>query len=299
MAPPLAAILRAKEHRMLELLDPLQLAVCRLTLYRDSDVHSVATGFFHQLQNPDGTPHISLITNWHVLSGRNSDTPLDTLHSQQMIPNKVGVKLILGPNADQPGVILSQEFTISLFDENGKALWLEHPSLGHLVDVAAIKIGNLLSHVTIRSVNAVADTYDMSIGLGDPVLILGYPRGFSHFMETPIWKHGVIASEPTLETDGSRKRIMIDSTTRSGMSGSPVLVRGQTHYVATDGTIKQKARPSCLIGVYASRPKFQKIKSDEDTDAEATAEIGYVYKAGVINEILLGNKLAPDYGCPP
>jgi hypothetical protein len=285
---------------MLDLLDPLQSAVCKLSLYRDSLKLSVATGFFYSLQVEGmAKPHTSLITNWHVLSGRNSDTPIKVLHSTDAVPNKIGVRLFLSSKDQKPGQILSQEFLIDLFDQEGGALWMEHPQHGHLVDVAIIKIGSLFDHLHIKAVNVVADTYDMSVGLGDPILVLGYPRGFSHFIDTPIWKHGVIASEPVLEAEGSRSRILIDATTREGMSGSPVLVRGQTHYVSEDGSIKKKVRATRLVGVYASRPIFQSSSSKEEPKSDETVEIGYVYKSGVINEIIVGNQRGPDYGCAP
>jgi hypothetical protein len=283
---------------MLELLDPLQLSVCRLTLYRDDVSVMVATGFFYQLF-ADGVPHKSLVTNWHVLSGRNSDVPKNVLHSQDAIPNRLAIKLVLPERPETPGAVLSQEFVISLFDDDGHALWMEHPTFGHLVDVAVVKIGNLLDHAQIRGVNIVADAYDMAVGIGDPVAILGYPQGYAEFMDTPIWKRGAIASEPTLEAVNSRKRILIDATTRSGMSGSPVIVRAQTHYVAEDGTILERARASRLIGVYASRPNFQKEGTRGDSGLVPNAEIGYVYKSSVIDEIIIGNKRAPDYGCIP
>src|SRR5271166_3805241 len=77
----------------------------------------------------------------------------------------------------------------------------------------------------------------MAIQIGNQVFILGYPLGFQHFIETPIWKSGVIASEPNLETPESRNRVVIDATTRQGMSGSPVIMRQKTHYLSERGNI--------------------------------------------------------------
>jgi hypothetical protein len=59
----------------------------------------------------------------------------------------------------------------------------------------------------------------MAIEIGNEVFILGYPLGFTHFVNTPIWKRGSIASEPHIETAETKFRVVIDATTRGGMSG--------------------------------------------------------------------------------
>jgi hypothetical protein len=192
--------------------------------------------------------------------------------------------------------ILSQEITIELFNDDGTTTWMEHPISGHLVDVAVIKIGALLDQYEKVGINVVADTYDMSISLGDNVVVMGYPLGFTHFIDTPIWKHGIVASEPRLETENSRRRIVIDATTREGMSGSPVLRLESTTYLNESGEICRKARASRLIGVYASRPTFREENvpsSEKQKTADSLAEIGYVYKSGVIDEIIVGTKHGP------
>jgi hypothetical protein len=65
----------------------------------------------------------------------------------------------------------------------------------------------------------------MAIQIGNPIFILGYPLGFSHFINTPIWKRGSITSEPHIETAESGLKVVIDATTRQGMSGAPVIMR--------------------------------------------------------------------------
>ncbi|HEX4861741.1 MAG TPA: hypothetical protein VFV07_10930, partial [Rhizomicrobium sp.] len=60
---------------MLNLIDPLQLCVCKITMLRNEIQLGSATGFFYQLFDGE-KPHTSLVTNWHVLSGRNANDPL-------------------------------------------------------------------------------------------------------------------------------------------------------------------------------------------------------------------------------
>jgi hypothetical protein len=191
------------------------------------------------------------------------------------------------------GTIGFQQQTINLYQDH-TAAWYQHTLQQNKIDVAVINCGTQLSAFRIFHVNEEASAYDMAITIGAEVFLLGYPLGFSHFIETPIWKRGAIASEPHLEGPTARGRIVVDATTRSGMSGSPVIMRANTHYVAESGEVKCSPHASRLIGVYASRPMFQG-KEPRDT----FAEIGYVYKSGYIEEIIKNGSRAPDYGMLP
>jgi hypothetical protein len=151
----------------------------------------------------------------------------------------------------------------------------------------------------VAGLNAKADQNDMKIEIGNDVFVLGYPLGFTFFITTPIWKRGVIASEPHLEIPQSRNRIVIDSTTRSGMSGSPVILRQKTHYISESGEIKQHVNASRVLGVYSSRPIFSPTSSAVDGLEDVRAELGYVYKAGLIEQIIREGIPGPDYGHLP
>jgi hypothetical protein len=166
--------------------------------------------------------------------------------------------------------------------------------LKNKVDVALINLGQLLSDTGISHVNEITTATDMAITIGADVFILGYPLGFSHFIDTPIWKRGSIASEPHLEAPNTQNRIIVDATARKGMSGSPVIMRAATHYLSEDGQIKCSPRAARLIGVFSSRPQFQ---AEEPTDT--FAEIGYVYKSGCIHGIIVSGTQAPEYGMLP
>lgn len=132
---------------LLEQVDPISFAVVRLhTAFNDVQL-GPATGFFHS-GFIDNRPAHWLITNWHVLSGRNADDPLRTLHSQGALPNRLRLSLVL--RADQPeyaghrNEILMQEQTMELYDAEGKAIWYQHPRK-NAIDVAVINVGRLLS----------------------------------------------------------------------------------------------------------------------------------------------------------
>jgi hypothetical protein len=230
-------------------------------------------------------------------AGRNSDDPKRILHSKNALPNRVQLSLVLKP--DQPGypsapgqILLQQQF-IELYDSDSKAAWYQHQKKNE-IDVAVINTGGAFDRFHIMGVNDLATEHDMAVQIGNEVFILGYPLRFRHFIETPIWKRGSIASEPNVETMESGSRVIIDATTRQGMSGAPVIMRAKTHYVSVSGDIKSHANATRWIGVYASRPNLQAITSGDEEDRRA--EIGYFFKSNCVPEAITNGIKGPDFG---
>lgn len=278
-------------------IDPLSFTTARLQPLYDDQHLSNATGFFIAGVK-DGAPNVWLVTNWHVLTGRNAQPPHEALHSQGCIPNRIRINLILKSNQAEyltvaPGQLLLKEIFIGLYDENGAALWRQHPQKSAF-DVGVLDLQPIVEQFEMRGINQLALQNDMAIQIGNQVFILGYPLGFHHFIETPIWKSGVIASEPNLETPESRNRVVIDATTRQGMSGSPVIMRQKTHYLSEQGEIISHANATRFIGIYASRPDIPTASGLDDEDRRA--EIGYFYKSGCVNETILNGIPGPHYG---
>jgi hypothetical protein len=244
-----------------QIVDPLNFAIVRLKSFFDETLLGHATGFFYYgLSN--NKPNHWLVTNWHVLTGRNADDPSQILHPKSALPNRVSLTLTI--NAGQPEYesvtderLLQQELFFELYNKDGLALWRQHERKNEM-DVAIINTRGFLStRFHYVGINELPMQNDMSIEIGNEVFILGYPLGFTHFMNTPIWKRGSIASEPNLETPEARTRVVIDATTRQGMSGSPVVMRAKTHYVAEGGEIKTQINATRWIGIYASRPALR------------------------------------------
>lgn len=143
-------------------------------------------------------------------------------------------------------------------------------------------------------INQAALENDMAVEIGNKIFILGYPLGFSHFMNTPIWKGGIIASEPHLETAGIEGKVVIDATTRRGMSGAPVIMREKTHYVAENGEIKSHVNATRWIGVYASRPNI--LVPSGLIDEDRRAEIGYFFKSSLVIDVIRDGIRGPHFG---
>src|SRR5262249_3527183 len=123
-----------------------------------------------------------------------------------------------------------RQATIDLFDDTGKPRWLEHPKFGQQVDVVALKVGEIGEALLLnRPLNSYEDFTDFSVIVGDDAFVLGFPLGLDGGPGLPIWKRASIATEPHHNLEGLPK-LLIDTATRQGMSGGPVIAvrRGLT-----------------------------------------------------------------------
>ena len=285
-------------------LDPLHFTTVRLEPLYDNMKLGDATGFFFEAV-ADGKPNFWLVTNWHVFSGRSAIDPTKVLHSKGSLPNKLRLSLILKPDQSEYSALqkpepqfLKQEQIIDLYEHDRSAVWHQHP-LKNFCDVGVIRMPPWMgSRFLINGINSVARQNDMAIAIGNNIFILGYPLGFSHFADTPIWKRGCIASEPHLEmaeeTATFGGRIIIDATTRQGMSGSPVIMREKTHYLTEKGEIRPHINATRWIGIYSSRPNM--TGSADLLEEDRRAEIGYVYKSGSVYKAITDGIRGPQLG---
>jgi hypothetical protein len=257
-----------------------------MTLFKDAIELSKATCFFYRAPFSDG-PVTFLMTNWHVLTGRDAADPTRTLDKTGAVPNKFQIRYFA---KEQPGGrdLPTRIHNFDLFTPDGGACWWQHPKKND-VDIVVINMVHHLDNAYIIPVNETADAYDMKIEVGNDVLILGYPLGYEHFAFTPVWKKGIIAAEPNFDINQDRTKtgkVLIDATTREGMSGSPVVMRCKTHYVSEAGKIVERVNATRFLGVYAQRPIIE----------GETAELGYFYRGGFIHEILESQLVGPRYG---
>jgi hypothetical protein len=89
----------------------------------------------------------------------------------------------------------------------------------------------------------------LEAAVGMDCFILGFPEGLFGAAFTPIWKRGSIAAEPYLQHP------YLDSATRPGMSGSPVIVRhsgflGSGHALTSTEVIGTVER---FVAIYSGR----------------------------------------------
>jgi hypothetical protein len=249
-------------------LDRLSLATVPITPYFDDKTMPGATGFIWKRHG-----QYYLITNWHVASAKHLFTGEFLKHG--MRPNRFQCQFVV-----KVGHYERERIEIPVRDENDEPLWLIHPAQKmRRVDIAVLRLDAkaLRSRVTLLAVNDMAPG-KIAIQVGMEVFILGYPFG-SGPPAFPVWKRGSIASEPDLVklTTGY---YMVDTASRPGMSGSPVILRSWSNHVMesnnwtpmTNGVIDR------VIGIYSGRKD----------DAPDQAQIGMVWHADYIDEIIDG-----------
>lgn len=216
-----------------------------------------------------------LITNWHIVTGL-STIDKKPIMNHGGIPDIMVLSLMLNQNRPK-----WKSFTLELYKEN-KAEWLVHPIHKEKVDVVAMEIEIPKEfNCLIRPINKYIFN-DFKLEIADDVFVLGYPYSITGGGNFPIWKRGSVATEPEIDYEGLPK-IFIDTASRPGMSGSPVIFRrngihlGKENKLSLD-TIFGEIRD--FIGVYSGR----KV-GENDFDAQ----LGIVWKKKVIEEIIEGN----------
>lgn len=277
-------------------------SVVHLTMRFQKTELSVGTGVIYQ----HGSDYY-IVTAWHNLSGRHSES-LQSLSKNLAIPDNVVVSLAI----DMAGFgSVRRSMTIPLIDEE-KSLFYIHPDNWPRIDVAAIPFdphatflseGYLstgenieMNFSPIMQVHGsgtsnicpiqkylvpnsdVIDKWFKSVEVTEELFIPGYPHNLQDYYSQPVWKRATIAS--SVQQGWNREpKFLIDSASKSGMSGSPVL------YYCPNGSVKIKGSQyhfnqdvAILAGIYVGRLG---VKGDQDP------QIGTVWHKSVIDEIII------------
>lgn len=245
-----------------------------ITLKFDCHIIGRATGFLYRFMGK-----IYLVSNWHVLSGRN---PFDgqPLRADGALPNNLDVIL----HRVRFSKSLPRQYVSSdkrTFDLN-KVKFLQHPSYGQDVDVACIfiKTGLELDFGTeVICINDVKDSTNVANSVGDDVFILGFPLKNENTNNFAIWKRGSIATEYSFKYK-EKHIFLVDSLTKDGMSGSPVVFISN-YFSMPDGNMGISSTPMIkFLGVYSGR---------EPSIEGSVPQLGLVWKSIYIEEIINGN----------
>ncbi len=220
----------------------------------DNEVVSTATAFVWRHQEAT-----YLITSWHVASGRHPFTR-DHLDSQTLVePNKL-IAHVLDPGAPERRIPVE----VALRSGEGAPLWLQHQN--RQIDIAAIKLSAEGAGATPAVNELRAEPLELFVASN--VFVLGYPLPFRSKL-WPVWKHATVATDP-LEPINGLPYFLIDTATRKGMSGAPVILRSVGGYAAVDNV-------SRLVGIYSGR---EGIAEDD------RFQLGIVWHAALINQVL-------------
>jgi hypothetical protein len=212
-----------------------------------------------------------LITNWHNVSGRD---PFTNKHLSKTAAEPDRLRIWWNKKG-----ALGDKFSAvhPLKNEEGKPNWLIHSLHGHQIDVVALQVEQ--PDAEMHPINKMP-TARLALPVGADIFILGYPFGIG-LGGLPIWKRGSIASEPDV-LDTKRPVIYIDSASRPGMSGSPVIRRSwDSHSMEGGGTLMNGAAATRFVGVYSGR------LSTSDTN---DPQIGLTWPAKFIDEIIINGK---------
>jgi trypsin-like peptidase len=213
-----------------------------------------------------------LVTNWHIFSMR------DFFTGRNLEPHAGRPNILRTLFNIETGSFARQRWDIQIRDDDDTPLWLVHPN--RRVDIAVLPLPPKAPEVTIGlyPLNVLANT-KLRVEIGMEVFILGYPFKIE-LPAYPVWKRGSIASEPQL-IGPTTPYMLVDTASRPGMSGAPVIRRSWTNHMVEPGVVALVDTPlNKFIGVYSGRVP---------TDHPHEAQIGLVWDGSFIDEIIAGN----------
>lgn len=243
-----------------KLIDPL--SVCSLLV--ESTVNgnplSTATGFVVLKKEKP-----FLITNWHVVAGRDPNTN-QPLSPTAAVPDQLS---IVHHHSQQLG---RWEQRVEELYAQGKPRWREHPT-GKAVDVVALPLASTDADIRFYPMDLALADVDMLVQVAMTVSIIGFPYGLATNGALPIWKTGHIASDPDIEYQG-KPAFLVDATTRGGMSGSPVVVRQYGGHTDSKGNVYMGTGATTrFVGIYSGRIHEQ-------------SDVGIVWRPELLKAIL-------------
>lgn len=277
-------------------------SVVHLTMRYQKTKLSVGTGVIYQHGSD-----FYIVTAWHNLTGRHSET-LKPLSNKLAMPDNVVVNLVV--SIPSVGMATRHSITIPLADEE-KSLFYIHPENWPRVDVAVIPFdpnSTFLSELylstgeqvdvefspimevpgsgtteicpiqkyLVPNSDVIAKWFN-TVEVTEELFIPGYPHNVQDYYAQPVWKRATIASSVR---DGWNRepKFLIDSASKSGMSGSPVLYYNPNGRVEILGSTYQFGQDvAILAGIYVGRVAI---------NGEQDPQIGTVWKSTVIKEIV-------------
>lgn len=229
---------------------------------------SIGTGFVWEASG-----EFFLITNWHNVSGRD---PFSGKHIAASAAEPDRLRIWWNQKGQLGQKLQKMEATHS---SNNEPLWWVHPQHGNQVDVVALPI-TPDANAEMYPINRMpSDLLKLQIGMD--LYVLGYPFGIGPG-GLPIWKRGSFASEPEV-FERDKPYMLIDTASRPGMSGAPVIRRSWgTHFLESGNLSIGQGTATKFVGVYSGR-----LATSDPLDAQ----LGLAWPASLIEEIIAGKQL--------
>jgi len=244
-------------------------AVAEVQCFKKCKRLDSASGFFYQANE------VYFITNRHVVVDE----------EKGYYPDEISLLLHTRDDKNKSG-----RFSMSLYNEKGEPIWLEHPTLGKNVDLVAIplknkEIGSKFFINAFSAENLVPP--DVFISIGIDLLVIGYPLDLSDRIHNlPIVRNATLASAyPTPYED--KPDILIDARLHRGTSGSPVITKPNSIIRrGKDGRITWGdlgGRPeSFLVGIHCETEE----SPERDPELDEPSGLNLVLFASMIQEII-------------
>jgi Trypsin-like peptidase domain len=241
-------------------------------LFNDK-VLGAATGFIWKVQSR----HF-LITNWHVATCKH-------LYTREHLTEHGGrpnfLRCYFNLRLQDFG---KQEHLIRIRNETDQPLWYIHPFRRTDVAVIPLPYDGTEPVFNMYPINTLAVT-KLLILISMEVFILGYPFGIEP-PGFPVWKRGSVASEPDLVGLG-QPYLLVDTASRPGMSGAPVIRRSWTNHLVESGVApRDDIVATKVVGIYSGRLG---TKDKED------AQLGMVWPISLVEDIVAAGKRDSDF----
>lgn len=241
--------------------------VSQVRCFKDGQQQAVASGFFYI-----DSDRLFFITNRHVV----------VEEDENYYPDEVRLRLHL----TSTDIRQNDDFPLTLYDTSSNPIWLEHPNAEARIDVVALPLDGEYVRYRFFTRSFSSDNLipsDVEIGIGEDVLVLGYPMGFYDTVHNlPIIRSATLASVYPVPFSGD-PMVLIDSRLHHGTSGSPVLTKPTQMLRRQDGSTSMLAAPiSFLLGVHSASVDIR----DRNTEQDEPLGLSVVWFAKLIKEII-------------
>lgn len=220
----------------------------------------------------------ALVSNWHVLAGRNNRTG-QPRHASGAVPHSVTFPV------KRPDAYIWDMVTLPLMDGDTPR-WRQHPA-GQSIDLAWLPISPSTTIDRAIALPTQTNSNELALLAGLDAYVLGFPLGMNKQDYMPIWKRASIASEPLGSVDGL-EIILVDTATREGMSGAPAFLwqTGAQLIQEKPGVVHTRIGGAAerLLGIYSGR---------YGADDEFGAQLGRVWKSSLVEQML--NQVIPGH----
>lgn len=244
--------------------DKLTVTSLHLELFFNTECLSSATGFAIV---KDGKYY--LVTNWHVVSGRHPKTN-NPISPKGAIPNKIRV---WHNQKDKLGNWIAKDYPLQ--NGEGVNLWKEMGVGTEKIDVIVFPFEDS-GDISLYPLDLGLKDVDLVVSPSEDLSIIGFPYGKASDGKFAIWKSGNLASDEDINYD-NKPIVLVDATTKAGMSGSPVFAI-RIGQVRSKNGLNIGMSATRFLGVYSGRITGEGVEDIPD--------IGLVWKASVLEQLL-------------